>query len=65
MQKVLTGANRLPEARLLKQFEVHSAAIGNGLLSAKRGLKKQIKEYSKLQKSMLQNSETSISLAYP
>lgn len=43
MQKLLTKANKLPEQQLIKEF-IANEDIQTGLLSAKRNLKKYIKD---------------------
>lgn len=60
MQKLVTGANRLPSGGVIKAFAKRSEKIDAGLKSSKREIKSYIKDLTRIQKELFALSETTV-----
>jgi hypothetical protein len=52
MQKMLTGANRLPKSAIIKGFAKKSEKIDVGLKNNKREIKSYVKDLTRIQKEL-------------
>lgn len=60
MQKLATGANRLPKSGVIKAFAKKSEKIDAGLKNSKREIKSYIKDLTRIQKELFTLSETTV-----
>ena len=66
MQKMLTGANRLPRSGVIKGFAKKSEKIDAGLKNSKREIKSYVKDLTRIQKELFTLSETTVKIkAFP
>jgi len=62
MQKMLTGANRLPKSAIIKGFAKKSEKIDIGLKNNKREVKSYVKDLTRIQKELFTLSETTVKI---
>lgn len=60
MQKLATGANRMPSSSVIKAFSKKSEKIDAGLKNSKREIKSYIKDLTRIQKDLFTLSETTV-----
>ena len=60
MQRLVTGANRMPTSGVIKAFAQKSDKIDAGLKNSKREIKSYIKDLTRIQKDLFTLSETTV-----
>lgn len=60
MQRLITGANRLPSSAVIKSFAKKSEKIDAGLKNSKREIKSYVKDLTRIQKELFTLSETTV-----
>jgi hypothetical protein len=60
MQRLVTGANRMPSNGVIKAFAKKSEKVDAGLKNSKREIKSYIKDLTRIQKDLFTLSETTV-----